>query len=170
MGYFHLALAAAMEDKESLSTLYIIYMKLAEIHANYIPDAELSKSYMERAQSLKKELAGYTDSSDTEETHQDSAEAESDTHTKAGQSDSSSGTSTLTESSMTNTSLTINAQGESENILPNTSHKDDTDTNVPEETDVGPPDQTSPLAETSCADNTSLTSQSSLKEGLTIML
>ncbi|KAL0175912.1 hypothetical protein M9458_028242, partial [Cirrhinus mrigala] len=149
MGYFHLALAAALEDKESLSTLYIIYMKLAEIHANYIPDAELSKSYMERAQSLKKELAGYTDSSNTEETHEDPAEAESDTHTKAGR--------TLTESSMTNTSLTINAQEDSENILPNTSHKEDKDTNVSEETDMGPPDQTNPLAETSCADNTSHT-------------
>ncbi|XP_058654744.1 SH3 domain and tetratricopeptide repeat-containing protein 2 isoform X1 [Onychostoma macrolepis] len=141
MGYFHLALAAALEDKESLSALYIIYMKLAEIHANYIPDAELSKSYMERAQDLRKELAGYTDSSDTEETHQDPAEAEPDTHTK-DQSDSSSGTSTLTESSMTNTSLTINA--ESEHILSNTSHKGDPNTNVSEETDAGPPDQTNP--------------------------
>lgn len=139
MGYFHLALAAALEDKESLSTLYIIYMKLAEIHANYIPDAELSKSYMERAQGLRKELAGYTDYSDTEETHQDPAEAEPDTHTK-DQSDSSS--STLTESSMTNTSLTINA--ESEHILSNTSHKGDPNTNVSEETDTGPPDQTNP--------------------------
>uniref|UniRef100_A0A8C1UXN6 SH3 domain and tetratricopeptide repeats 2 n=1 Tax=Cyprinus carpio TaxID=7962 RepID=A0A8C1UXN6_CYPCA len=112
MGYFHLALAAALEDKESLSTLYIIYMKLAEIHANYIPDAELSKSYMERAQSLRKELAGYTDSCDTEETHQDPAEAEAepDTPTK-DQSDSSRG-STLTESSMTNTSLKIDAESE----------------------------------------------------------
>ncbi|KAK2891116.1 hypothetical protein QQF64_007312 [Cirrhinus molitorella] len=167
MGYFHLALAAALEDKESLSTLYIIYMKLAEIHANYIPDAELSKSYMERAQRLKKELAGYTDSSDTDERDQDPAEAEADTHTKAGQSDSSSGTSTLTESSMTNTSLTINAQEESENILPNTSHKD-TDTNVLEETDAGPPDQTNP--ETNYADNTHHSSQSSLKEGMTLIL
>uniref|UniRef100_A0A9J8BUP3 SH3 domain and tetratricopeptide repeats 2 n=1 Tax=Cyprinus carpio carpio TaxID=630221 RepID=A0A9J8BUP3_CYPCA len=128
MGYFHLALAAALEDKESLSTLYIIYMKLAEIHANYIPDAELSKSYMERAQSLRKELAGYTDSCDTEETHQDPAEAEAepDTPTK-DQSDSSRG-STLTESSMTNTSLKIDA--ESEHILSNTSHQDDPNTNV----------------------------------------
>lgn len=141
MGYFHLALAAALEDKESLSTLYIIYMKLAEIHANYIPDAELSKSYMERAQGLRKELAGYTDSSDTEETHQDPAEAEPDTHSK-DQSDSSSGTSTLTESSMTNTSLTINA--ESDHILSNTSHKGDRNTKVSEETDAGPPDQTNP--------------------------
>ncbi|XP_059371749.1 SH3 domain and tetratricopeptide repeat-containing protein 2 isoform X1 [Carassius carassius] len=143
MGYFHLALAAALEDKESLSTLYIIYMRLAEIHANFIPDAELSKSYMERAQSLRKELAGYTDSCDTEETHQDPAEAEPDTPTK-DRSESSSGTSTLTESSMTHTSLTINA--ESEHILSNTSHKDDPNTNISVETDTDPPDQTKRLA------------------------
>ncbi len=144
MGYFHLALAAALGDKESLGTLYIIYMKLAEIHANYIPDAELSKSYMERAQVLRKELAGYTDSSDTEETHQDPADAEPDTHSK-DQSDSSSGTSTLTESSMTNTSLTINAESDlTDQILSNTSHKGDPNTKVSEETDAGPPDQTNP--------------------------
>ncbi|XP_051716119.1 SH3 domain and tetratricopeptide repeat-containing protein 2 isoform X3 [Ctenopharyngodon idella] len=168
MGYYHLALAAALEDKESLSTLYIIYMKLAEIHANHMPDAELCKNYMDRAQSLRRELAGYTDSSDTEETHQDLAEAASDIQTKAGQSDSSSGTSTLTESSMTDTSLTIDAQKESELILSNLSHKEDTDTNISEETDTGPADNISP--ETSCPDNTNHIHESRMKEGLTILL
>ncbi|XP_056327689.1 SH3 domain and tetratricopeptide repeat-containing protein 2 isoform X2 [Danio aesculapii] len=158
MGYFHLALAAALEDKESLSTLYIIYMKLAEIHANYMPDAELSKSYMDRAQSLRNELAGYTDSNDTEETD----EADVDIDNKSAHSDASSGTSTLTESSMTNTSLTINAQKESEHS--NVSHKDDTDTNRSEETDS--PDRTNP--ETSCED-ANHTNGSTLKEGLTFV-
>lgn len=157
MGYFHLALAAALEDKECLSTLYIIYMKLAEIHANHIPDAELSKSYMDRAQSLRNELAGYTDSKDTEETN----EADADTDTKSAHSDASSGTSTLT-----NSSLTINAQKESEHS--NVSHKDDTDTNRSEETDSGPPDCTN--SEASCEDNANHTNGSTMKEGLTFVI
>ncbi|XP_062856626.1 SH3 domain and tetratricopeptide repeat-containing protein 2 isoform X2 [Trichomycterus rosablanca] len=64
MGYFHLALAAALEDEESLQDQYIIYMKLAEIHANHIPDAKLSQRYMDSAQNLKRKLAGHIDSSD----------------------------------------------------------------------------------------------------------
>lgn len=156
MGYYHLALAAALEDKESLSTLYIIYMKLAEIHANYMPDAELCKNYTDRAQSLRRELAG-----DTEETHQDLDETASDTHTNAGQSDSSSGTSTLTESSMTDTGHTIDALKES-----NLSHKEDTGTNILE-TDSGPADNINP--ETTCPDKKHI-HERRMKEGLTIML
>lgn len=63
MGYFHLALAAALEDEESLQDQYIIYMKLAEIHANHLINVELSQRYMDSAQSLKQKLAGNVDCS-----------------------------------------------------------------------------------------------------------
>ncbi|MFT7809910.1 SH3 domain and tetratricopeptide repeat-containing protein 2 isoform X2 [Arapaima gigas] len=61
MGYFHLALAAALEDRENPKALYVVYMKLAEIHANHMPDAELSQAYRDNAQALRKELDGGTD-------------------------------------------------------------------------------------------------------------
>ncbi|KAG9346789.1 hypothetical protein JZ751_007108 [Albula glossodonta] len=57
VGYFHLALAAALEDRQNPQALYVVYMKLAEIHANHMPDAELSQGYMDSAQALRKELA-----------------------------------------------------------------------------------------------------------------
>nr|XP_023677060.1 SH3 domain and tetratricopeptide repeat-containing protein 2 isoform X1 [Paramormyrops kingsleyae] len=60
-GYFHLALAAALEDQDNARALYVIYMKLAEIHANYIPDEELSQSYRDSATALREELAIDTD-------------------------------------------------------------------------------------------------------------
>lgn len=58
VGYFHLALAAAMEDQANPEALYVVYMKLAEIHGNHMPDAELCQVYRARAQSLKRVLAG----------------------------------------------------------------------------------------------------------------
>lgn len=58
VGYFHLALAAAMEDQANPEALYVVYMKLAEIHGNHMPDAQLCQVYRARAQSLKRVLAG----------------------------------------------------------------------------------------------------------------
>ncbi|XP_028314981.1 SH3 domain and tetratricopeptide repeat-containing protein 2 isoform X2 [Gouania willdenowi] len=58
VGYFHLALAAALEDQGKPEALYVVYMKLAEIHGNHIPNAHLCQLYRDRAQSLKKVLAG----------------------------------------------------------------------------------------------------------------
>lgn len=58
VGYFHLALAAAMEDRANPEALYVVYMKLAEIHGNHMPDAQLCQVYRARAQSLKRVLAG----------------------------------------------------------------------------------------------------------------
>lgn len=58
MGYFHLALAAALEDQANPQALYVVYMKLAEIHGSHIPDAGLCQVYRDRAQSLKRVLAG----------------------------------------------------------------------------------------------------------------
>ncbi|XP_058253475.1 SH3 domain and tetratricopeptide repeat-containing protein 2 isoform X2 [Hemibagrus wyckioides] len=119
MGYFHLALAAALEDGGSLQARYIIYMKLAEIHANYLPDAELSQRYMDSAWSLKRELAGHTDSSDTDEEYIIHAATENDdakltTYSIDGSrsSDFSSRSSTLVGSDMMDTSCTITAQKE----------------------------------------------------------
>lgn len=119
MGYFHLALAAALEDGGSLQAKYIIYMKLAEIHANYLPDAELSQRYMDSAQSLKRELAGHTDSSDTDEEYIIHAATENDdakltTHSTDGSrsSDFRSRSSTLVGSTMMDTSCTITTQKE----------------------------------------------------------
>lgn len=57
MGYFHLALAAATEDRANPEALYVVYMKLAEVHANHMPDAKLCQVYKARAQSLKRVLA-----------------------------------------------------------------------------------------------------------------
>lgn len=58
MGYFQLALAAALEDQANPQALYVVYMKLAEIHGSHMPDAQLCQVYRDRAQSLKRVLAG----------------------------------------------------------------------------------------------------------------
>ncbi|XP_070692980.1 SH3 domain and tetratricopeptide repeat-containing protein 2 [Pempheris klunzingeri] len=58
VGYFHLALAAALEDQANPEALYVVYMKLAEIHGHHMPDPELCQVYRDRAQSLKRVLAG----------------------------------------------------------------------------------------------------------------
>lgn len=58
VGYFQLALAAALEDQANPEALYVVYMKLAEIHGHHMPDAELCQVYRDRAQSLKRVLAG----------------------------------------------------------------------------------------------------------------
>ncbi|KAI5105085.1 SH3 domain and tetratricopeptide repeat-containing protein 2 isoform X3 [Silurus meridionalis] len=76
MGYFHLALAAALEDGGSIHSRYIIYMKLAEIHANYLPDVKLSQTYMDSARNLKMELAGPTDSVDAKDDYMNHGAAE----------------------------------------------------------------------------------------------
>ncbi|KAM3867056.1 SH3 domain and tetratricopeptide repeat-containing protein 2 [Diretmus argenteus] len=57
VGYFQLALAAALEDHTNPEALYVVYMKLAEIHANHMPDAQLCQAYRDRAQSLRRVLA-----------------------------------------------------------------------------------------------------------------
>ncbi|KAG7241809.1 hypothetical protein INR49_024779 [Caranx melampygus] len=58
VGYFHLALAAALEDQANTEALYVVYMKLAEIHGNHMPDAQLCQIYRDRARGLKRVLAG----------------------------------------------------------------------------------------------------------------
>lgn len=57
MGYFQLALAAALEDQTNPDALYVVLMKLAEIHCNHLPDAHLCQAYRDRARSLKRVLA-----------------------------------------------------------------------------------------------------------------
>ncbi|XP_053486822.1 SH3 domain and tetratricopeptide repeat-containing protein 2 isoform X2 [Ictalurus furcatus] len=137
MGYFHLALAAALEDGGSLQARYIIYMKLAEIHANYLPDVELSQRYMDSARSLKRELAGQTDSGDTNDEYMNHAsteyaDAKSINHSSAWSrsSDFSSRSSTLVGSYMMDTSHTVTALRET--------GTEDMDTNNPGGTDGGP--------------------------------
>uniref|UniRef100_A0A8C3ATQ2 SH3 domain and tetratricopeptide repeats 2 n=1 Tax=Cyclopterus lumpus TaxID=8103 RepID=A0A8C3ATQ2_CYCLU len=56
VGYFHLALAAALEDQTNPEALYVVYMKLAEIHGNHMPDAQLCREYRDRAEGLKRVL------------------------------------------------------------------------------------------------------------------
>lgn len=109
-------------------------MKLAEIHANQLPDAELSHGYMESAQRLKRELAGYTDSSDTECENEDQINSEcvdrkSVSHSIAD-SDISSGNRTLVGSTTTDTSHTITDQRAAENeaAFTDCSNKEDVDT------------------------------------------
>ncbi|KAM6923995.1 SH3 domain and tetratricopeptide repeat-containing protein 2 [Xenentodon cancila] len=58
LGYFQLALAAALEDQANPEALYVVYMKLAELHGNHMPDDELCQVYRDRAHSLKRLLAG----------------------------------------------------------------------------------------------------------------
>uniref|UniRef100_A0A673W1Y2 SH3 domain and tetratricopeptide repeats 2 n=1 Tax=Salmo trutta TaxID=8032 RepID=A0A673W1Y2_SALTR len=58
VGYFQLAQAAALEDRANPQALYVVYMKLAEIHANHMPDPLLCQAYRDRAQSLRRELSG----------------------------------------------------------------------------------------------------------------
>ncbi|MGH0156328.1 UNVERIFIED_CONTAM: hypothetical protein FKN15_031033 [Acipenser sinensis] len=60
-GYFNLALAAALEELENKEALYIIYIKLAEIHASHVPDEKLHSFFMSNAQALRKEPAPDTD-------------------------------------------------------------------------------------------------------------
>lgn len=66
VGYFQLALAAALEDQANPQALYVVYMKLAEIHGSHIPDAGLCQVYRDRAQSLKRVLAGEDAAEDVE--------------------------------------------------------------------------------------------------------
>lgn len=58
VGYFQLALAATLEDQANTEALYVVYMKLAEIHGNHMPDAQLCQLYRDRACGLKRVLAG----------------------------------------------------------------------------------------------------------------
>lgn len=58
VGYFHLALAAALEDPTNPEALYVVYMKLAEIYSSHMPDDQLCQVYRDRAQSLKRVLGG----------------------------------------------------------------------------------------------------------------
>ncbi|XP_055368428.1 SH3 domain and tetratricopeptide repeat-containing protein 2 isoform X2 [Betta splendens] len=58
VGYFHLALAAALEDQANPEAQYVVYMKLAEIHSNYMPDAHMCRVYRNRAHNLKRVLSG----------------------------------------------------------------------------------------------------------------
>uniref|UniRef100_A0AAV2MLS3 SH3 domain-containing protein n=1 Tax=Knipowitschia caucasica TaxID=637954 RepID=A0AAV2MLS3_KNICA len=58
VGYFHLALAAALEDPANPEALYVVYMKLAEIYGYHMPNNQLCQAYRERAQSLKRVLGG----------------------------------------------------------------------------------------------------------------
>uniref|UniRef100_A0A668ANX3 SH3 domain and tetratricopeptide repeats 2 n=1 Tax=Myripristis murdjan TaxID=586833 RepID=A0A668ANX3_9TELE len=67
VGYFQLALAAALEDHANPEALYVVYMKLAEIHGHHMPDAQLCQAYRDRAQSLKRVLAGQVDPNGEEE-------------------------------------------------------------------------------------------------------
>lgn len=114
MGYYHLALAACLEDGGSLQARYIIYMKLAEIHANYLPDAELSQRYMDSAQSLKRELAGHTDDEYITHAAKENDDARLITHFSDGSrsSDFSSRSSAVVSSDMMDTICTITAQKE----------------------------------------------------------
>uniref|UniRef100_A0A1A8G5B2 SH3 domain and tetratricopeptide repeats 2 n=2 Tax=Nothobranchius korthausae TaxID=1143690 RepID=A0A1A8G5B2_9TELE len=57
VGYFQLALAAALEDHSDPKTLYIVYMKLAEIHGNHMPNDQLCQVYRDKAQSVIRVLA-----------------------------------------------------------------------------------------------------------------
>lgn len=114
MGYFHLALAAALQDEGSLQARYIIYMKLAEIHANYLPDVELSQGYMDSAQSLKRELAADSDAEYMNNVAAEYADTKSITHSSDGtrSSDLSSRSSTLVDSYEMETSHPDTAQKE----------------------------------------------------------
>ncbi|XP_056139425.1 SH3 domain and tetratricopeptide repeat-containing protein 2 isoform X2 [Lampris incognitus] len=71
VGYFQLALAAALEDHANPKALYILYMKLAEIYANHMPDTQLCQTYRHRAHSLTRVLAGEEDPDREEEERRD---------------------------------------------------------------------------------------------------
>ncbi|XP_056295193.1 SH3 domain and tetratricopeptide repeat-containing protein 2 isoform X2 [Pseudoliparis swirei] len=72
VGYFHLALAAALEDRANPAALYVVYMKLAEIHSRHMPDAALCRHYADRARGLKRVLSG------EEEEHGEDEDVEKD--------------------------------------------------------------------------------------------
>nr|XP_061793253.1 SH3 domain and tetratricopeptide repeat-containing protein 2-like [Nerophis lumbriciformis] len=74
LGYFHLALAAALEDQTNPEALFVVYMKLAEIHSNHVPDDQLCKLYGDRARSLKKVLSGAEKSAVNEDIGKDTSE------------------------------------------------------------------------------------------------
>lgn len=151
MGYFHLALAAALEDEGSLQARYIIYMKLAEIHSNYLPDVELSQRYMESARGIKKELAARRDSSDTDDeymnqTTTEAVDAKSISHSsdESRSSDFSSRSSTLVGSYIMDTNHTITAQKEAGTEVAPADYicREDVDTCNQEGTTGGPGEHT----------------------------
>ncbi|XP_028271867.1 SH3 domain and tetratricopeptide repeat-containing protein 2 isoform X3 [Parambassis ranga] len=86
VGYFQLALAAALEDQANPETLYVVYMKLAEIHGNHMPDAQLCQVYRDRAQSLKRVLAGVESAAVGEEINADTepGQKEEDSNSDVG--------------------------------------------------------------------------------------
>ncbi|KAM4554997.1 SH3 domain and tetratricopeptide repeat-containing protein 2 isoform 1-T1 [Odontesthes bonariensis] len=71
VGYFQLALAAALEDQANPEALYVVYMKLAEIHGNHMPNSHLCQVYRDLAHSLKRVLAGVESSALAEESADD---------------------------------------------------------------------------------------------------
>ncbi|XP_066505491.1 SH3 domain and tetratricopeptide repeat-containing protein 2 [Hoplias malabaricus] len=158
VGYFHLALAAALEDRGNPQALYIIYMKLAEIHANHLPDVELSQKYMDSAQSLKLELDGQTSTTDTEQENMDqaspecAADSESVNFSNADSGSVNSGSSTIVGSTTTDTSHTITAHRDTEH---NQAFSEDMDNLNVEETESESQNQTHP--ETNCFNQTNQT-------------
>ncbi|XP_071759362.1 SH3 domain and tetratricopeptide repeat-containing protein 2 [Centroberyx gerrardi] len=87
VGYFQLALAAALEDHTNPEALYVVYMKLAEIHGNHMPDAQLCQAYRERAQSLRRVLAGEEDPDGAEEQREDPDTEPGQTKEKVSEAD-----------------------------------------------------------------------------------
>ncbi|KAF3693690.1 SH3 domain and tetratricopeptide repeat-containing protein 2 [Channa argus] len=89
--YFQLALAAALEDHANPEALYVVYMKLAEIHGNHMPDAQLCQVYKDRAQNLKRVLAGEESAAVGEEdmdcADTESGQKEKDSVVEAGSSE-----------------------------------------------------------------------------------
>ncbi|KAG5270257.1 hypothetical protein AALO_G00190580 [Alosa alosa] len=59
MGYYQLALAGAMEA-DDVSCVYVLLMKLAELHSSHLPNAHLSQLYTHTASSLRVRLEGLT--------------------------------------------------------------------------------------------------------------
>ncbi|KAM8848788.1 SH3 domain and tetratricopeptide repeat-containing protein 2 isoform 2-T2 [Synchiropus picturatus] len=82
LGYFHLALAAAVQDGSDPEALYVIYMKLVEIHSNHIPDAELCQLYRDRAQALMRVLGGEGHPAALDQAEGNGHEAEGDSRSR----------------------------------------------------------------------------------------
>ncbi|XP_051276509.1 SH3 domain and tetratricopeptide repeat-containing protein 2 isoform X3 [Dicentrarchus labrax] len=169
VGYFQLALAAAMEDQANPEALYVVYMKLAEIHGNHMPDTKLCQVYRERAQSLKRVLAGEEgvavgeenmDDADKEPGHK--KEKESDAHVEP--------TESLIKGNGVFTSIPKNENYE-DNSFPRTCimHGDtnerftDTnsgDTNGREDHNINLPDTDGPFVDASGSETETIASQS----------
>ncbi|KAM7389497.1 hypothetical protein PAMP_023473 [Pampus punctatissimus] len=171
VGYFQLALAAALEDQANPEALYVVYMKLAEIHGNHMPDAELCQVYIDRAQSLKRVLAGKENVDDADAESGQRKENVSDADMEHTESSSALGNENCEDDSFSRSCMIqVDAEhGCTDTVIEDGSRNEDHSIQFPN-TDAPCVDasfETETVASQSCSDNNLTESFVTAKEQIT---